>query len=153
VSVSASIGLARVDPFDPTLTVDELLVRADLAMYVVKRRGGAGVLLHTVGLQLEEVDDVAMGRALAHAAGAQSSHSGLPADHRPVDWAAGGVGGAGAMGARGHPASPEVFVRVAESVQSASSLTRCSGSCLQESALELAAMDGATGSFPPSGSR
>ncbi len=45
----ASIGLARVDLFDPTPTVDELLVRADLAMYAVKQRGGGDVLLHTPG--------------------------------------------------------------------------------------------------------
>ena len=38
-------------------------------MYVVKRRGGAGVLLHTAGLQLEEVDEVALGIALAQALG------------------------------------------------------------------------------------
>ena len=39
VSVLASIGLARIDPLDPTPTIDALLMRADLAMYVVKRRG------------------------------------------------------------------------------------------------------------------
>ena len=67
VPVSASIGLALVGLFDPTPTVDELLMRADLAMYVVKQRGGADVLLHTAGLKLAEVDDVALGRALASA--------------------------------------------------------------------------------------
>ena len=49
VTVSASIGVARVGMFDPTPTVDEVLMHADLAMYVVKQRGGADVLLHTPG--------------------------------------------------------------------------------------------------------
>ncbi|MEP7370555.1 MAG: GGDEF domain-containing protein, partial [Dermatophilaceae bacterium] len=37
-SVLASIGVAQVDLLDRTPTVDELLMRADLAMYVVKQR-------------------------------------------------------------------------------------------------------------------
>lgn len=67
VTVQASVGVAQVGFAEPTPTVDELLMRADLAMYVVKRRGKAGVLLHTPGLQHEEVDDAVIGRALAQA--------------------------------------------------------------------------------------
>jgi predicted signal transduction protein with EAL and GGDEF domain len=70
VSVSASIGLVWVEPFDSTPTIDELLTRADLAMYSVKRRGGGDDLLHAAGLQPEEVDEGALantlGQALAH---------------------------------------------------------------------------------------
>ena len=65
MSVQASIGVAQVDLVDPTPTVVELLARADLAVYIVKGRGKGDVLLHSPGMQLEEVDDVALGRALA----------------------------------------------------------------------------------------
>ena len=37
--------------FDRNPTVDDLLLRADLAMYVVKQRGGGDVLVHTPGLK------------------------------------------------------------------------------------------------------
>ena len=40
MSVLASIGVAQVDLVDRTPTVDELLARADLAMYLVKGRKG-----------------------------------------------------------------------------------------------------------------
>ena len=124
VSVLASIGLARVDPFDPTPTVDELLARADLAMYVVKRRGGAGVLLHTAGLQLEEVDEVALGIALAQALGRHQ----VTVSFQPiVDLSTGRLNTLEAV-ARwapgGRPVSPEVFVRVAESNNLIDSLFR-----------------------------
>ena len=66
-TVLASIGVAVVTSEDPTPSVDDLLTRADVAMYVVKRRGKADVLLHTAGMQLEEVDDVTLGRSLAEA--------------------------------------------------------------------------------------
>jgi len=114
VMVLASIGVAQVDMVDPTPTVDEVLVRADLAMYVVKRRGKADVLRHTPGLQLEEVDDVALGRDLAQAlVDKQVTLAFQPIvdlSTRRLDtlealarWAPGG-----------RPMSPEVFVRVAE---------------------------------------
>ena len=116
-SVLASIGVAQIGLLDPTPTVDELLMRADLAMYVVKRRGGADVLLHTDGLELEEeeVDDVVLGRALAQAlADKQLTVSFQPIIDLPTGrldalealarWAPGG-----------RPMAPEVFVRVADS--------------------------------------
>ena len=135
VSVLASIGLARIDPLDPTPTIDALLMRADLAMYVVKRRGGAGVLLHTVGLQLEEVDEVAMGHALAHAL----AHNQLTLAFQPiVDLSSGRLEALEAL-ARwapgGNPASPEVFVRVAESCNLIDTLFRF---VLQEACAQMA---------------
>ena len=114
-SVLASIGVAQVDLVDPTPTVDELLARADQAMYVVKRGGGAGVLLHTAGLQLEEVDDVVLGLALAQAmADKQITVSFQPI----VDLKTGRLDTLEALARwapAGLPLSPEVFVRVAES--------------------------------------
>jgi len=123
-SVLASIGVARVDLLDPTPTVDELLVRADHAMYVVKRRGKAGVLLHTTGLQLEEVDDVLVGRALAQAL----TDKQLTVSFQPViDLTSGGLDTLEAMARwapEGHPVAPEVFMRAAESCHLIDSLFR-----------------------------
>ena len=114
MSVRASIGVARVDLIDRTPTVDELLQSADLAMYVVKSRGGADVLVHTVGLQLEEVDDVELGQALALALAANE----ITVAFQPiVDLSTGRLDTLEAL-ARwapgGRPLAPEVFVRVAE---------------------------------------
>ena len=115
VSISASIGVARVELFDPTPSVDELLLRADLAMYVVKQRGGADVLLHTSGLQLADVDDVALGRALASAL----DDGEVTVAFQPiVDVTTGRLHTLEALARwtlAGRPVPPEVIVRVAES--------------------------------------
>jgi diguanylate cyclase len=114
-SVLASIGVARVDFMDPTPSVDELLMRADQAMYVVKRRGKADVLLHTTELELEEVDDVVLGRVLARAL----MNRQLTVSFQPiVDLSTGRLDTLEALARwapNGRPVSPEVFVRAAES--------------------------------------
>ncbi|HYO18341.1 MAG TPA: diguanylate cyclase, partial [Dermatophilaceae bacterium] len=135
VSVLASIGLARVDLLDPTPTIDELLARADLAMYSVKRSGGADVMLHTAGLQLEEIDDVALGSALARAL----AHHQVTVSFQPiVDLSTGRLNSLEAL-ARwapgGRPVSPEVFVRVAESCNLIDSLFR---SVLEDACAQMA---------------
>ncbi len=66
-SVSASLGLSVVGVVDPTPTVDELLAHADRAMYVVKQRGGADVLMYTPAVKAAEVDDVALRLAFVRA--------------------------------------------------------------------------------------
>ena len=115
VSVSASLGLAQVDLFDPTPTVDDVLLRADLAMYVVKERGGCDVLLHTAGLKLAEVDDLALGRALAPAL---ARHEVTVAYQPIVELSTGRLHALEAL-ARWAPGGsrvpPEAIVRVAES--------------------------------------
>ncbi|HEY5249950.1 MAG TPA: EAL domain-containing protein, partial [Dermatophilaceae bacterium] len=98
--------------------------RADLAMYLVKRRGGADVLLHTAALQPEGVEDLALGRALARAlVDEQVTVSFQPIIDLPTGrldtlealarWAPGG-----------RPVAPETFVRVAESCDLIDSLFR-----------------------------
>jgi diguanylate cyclase len=114
MSVLASIGVAKVDHLDTTPTVDELLQRADLAMYVVKRRGKADVLLHSAGLKLDEFDDTVLGRKLAQALVDKE----ITLAFQPIiDLSTGRLDTLEAL-ARwtldGRPVSPEVFVRVAE---------------------------------------
>ena len=115
VSVLASVGVARVGMFDRTPTVDDVLLHADLAMYVVKQRGGADVLLHTAGLKLAEVDDVALSRALAPALARQE----VSLAFQPiVDLATGRLTALEALArwsTGGRAVPPEVIVRVAES--------------------------------------
>ena len=100
-------------------------MRADLAMYVVKRRGVADVLLHTDGLELEEeVDDVVLGRALAQALADRQ----LTVSFQPIiDLPTGRLDALEAL-ARwapwGRPMAPEVFVRVADSCNLIDSLFR-----------------------------
>ena len=113
VRVQASIGVAVVDEL-PTPSVDDLLIQADTAMYAVKRAGKAGVLQYTPGLQLAEVDDVVLERALAHAL----VRNEVTVAFQPlVELTTGRVRTFEAL-ARwspdGHPVSPEVFVRLAE---------------------------------------
>jgi diguanylate cyclase (GGDEF)-like protein len=66
-SVSVSIGVARIRRHETTPTVDELLTRADLAMYAVKHNGKSGVLLHTPGLVIANTDDLGLSQQLARA--------------------------------------------------------------------------------------
>ncbi|MFL6166444.1 MAG: putative bifunctional diguanylate cyclase/phosphodiesterase [Ornithinibacter sp.] len=114
-SVSASLGLSRVDVSDATPTVDEVLLRADRAMYVVKQHGGADVLTYTDALKLAEVDDAALGRALAPAL---AQHE-LTLSYQPiVDLSAGSLHTVEALVRWTHGGrrlSPEVILRVAES--------------------------------------
>jgi diguanylate cyclase (GGDEF)-like protein len=114
VSVLASIGVAQVDLIDSTPSVDELLMRADQAMYVVKRRGKADVLLHTAGMQLEEVDDVLVGRALAQAL---NDHE-LTLSFQPVIHLSTGrldtLEALARWAPGGRPVSPAVFIRAAK---------------------------------------
>ncbi len=56
----ASFGVAVVARDDPTPTLDDLLARADVAMYVAKRAGGARVALHEQGMTLREARDLAL---------------------------------------------------------------------------------------------
>ena len=114
VSVLASVGVAKVDPLDETPTVDELLRRADVAMYVVKRRGKADVQLYSAGLKLDDLDELELGAALTKALRGDE----ITVLFQPiVELASGRLHTLEAL-ARwapgGHPVPPDEFVRVAE---------------------------------------
>jgi diguanylate cyclase (GGDEF)-like protein len=114
VSVQASIGVASVDSADETPTVDELLRRADVAMYVVKRRGKADVLAFTPELHLDEIDDSALGTSLS---AALRDHEVTVVYQPIVDLRTRQVHTLEALARwspEGQPVSPEVFIPVAE---------------------------------------
>ncbi|HEY8720658.1 bifunctional diguanylate cyclase/phosphodiesterase [Pengzhenrongella sp.] len=69
VAVSASIGvaIAGADADGALVRTEDLLGRADIAMYAVKRSGRNNFLVHTSNLRLAEVDDMAMRQALGDA--------------------------------------------------------------------------------------
>ena len=58
-----SIGLAVAEPDEPDLTADELLRRADVAMYASKRSRTRGVRTFTPQMKLSPIDDGARRRA------------------------------------------------------------------------------------------
>jgi diguanylate cyclase (GGDEF)-like protein len=114
VSVLASVGVAKVDGLDETPSVDELLRRADVAMYVVKRRGKADVQLYSPALKLDELDEMELGAALSKAL--REGH--ISVLFQPiVDLATGQLHTLEAL-ARwapgGHPVPPDEFIKVAE---------------------------------------
>lgn len=114
LSVLASVGVASVEGLQETPTVDELLRRADVAMYSVKRRGKADVQVYTPGLKLDDLDEVELGMALSQALRDRE----VTVLFQPiVDLASGQMHTLEAL-ARwapgGHPVPPDEFVRVAE---------------------------------------
>lgn len=67
VAVSASVGVASAGSDGVNVNTEDLLSRADIAMYAVKRSGRNNFLLHTPDLRLAEVDDLTLRQALAEA--------------------------------------------------------------------------------------
>lgn len=57
VYIRPSVGLAAAPgPWDPPISTEDLLKRADVAMYVAKRSGVGGVQVFTAGMQIGEAD-------------------------------------------------------------------------------------------------
>jgi EAL domain-containing protein (putative c-di-GMP-specific phosphodiesterase class I) len=112
--VTVSIRVAPLSPRDTTPTVDELLGRADLAMYTVKRRGKSGVLLHTPGLTEDTAQD-GLAKELAHALAANQVHVHYQPIIAPSTGRIDAVEALARWTLDGTPVSPDVFIPVAES--------------------------------------
>lgn len=67
VAMSASVGVATVESDGANITADDLLSRADIAMYAVKRSGCNDFRQYSSDLRLAEGDDLTLRLALAEA--------------------------------------------------------------------------------------
>ncbi|MEO6142903.1 MAG: EAL domain-containing protein, partial [Dermatophilaceae bacterium] len=114
VSMSASVGVATVGSDGVTINADDLLSRADLAMYAVKRSGRNDFRQYSSELRLAEGDDLTLRLALAEALELRK----VRAVFQPiVDVRTGEVGGYETLARwnyEGADVPPEVFVPVAE---------------------------------------
>ena len=114
VSMSASVGVATVGSDGATINADDLLSRADIAMYAVKRSGRNDFRQYSSDLRLAEGDDLTLRLALAQALELRA----VRAVYQPiVDVRTGEVGGYEALARWSHEGAdvpPEVFVPVAE---------------------------------------
>ncbi len=123
VAVSASVGVASVRDDEPGTSVQNLLSRADVAMYAVKRSGRNNFRLHTPDLRLAMVDDLELSQALAEALAAGA----IRAEFQPiVNLRTGSLIGYEALARwthQGQQIPPEVFVPVAERVGLVATLT------------------------------
>jgi diguanylate cyclase (GGDEF)-like protein len=123
VTMSASVGVATVGSDKVTITADDLLSRADMAMYAVKRSGRNDFRQYTSNLRLAEGDDATLRQALAEALESRQ----VRAVFQPiVEVATGEVVGYEALARWSHQGaevSPHVFVAVAERAGLSAALT------------------------------
>ena len=123
VAVSASVGVASTGLDGTTVRTEDLLSRADIAMYAVKRSGRNDFRLHTADLRLAEVDDLELRQALAEALRSRR----IRAVFQPiVDPRTGALIGYEALARWRHEGAdlpPDVFVPVAERVGLVATLT------------------------------
>jgi len=114
IAVSASVGIATVGSDGVTINADDLLSRADIAMYAVKRGGRNDFRQYTSDLRLAEGDDLILRQALAEAIQSRQ----VRAVFQPiVDIGTGALVGYEALARWRHEGadiSPQVFVPVAE---------------------------------------
>jgi diguanylate cyclase (GGDEF)-like protein len=57
VNTGVSVGVVELTPSDSRVGADELLARADTAMYAAKRSGKARIVGHTAGMSLVELEE------------------------------------------------------------------------------------------------
>jgi len=114
VSISASVGVATVGIEGVTTNADDLLGRADIAMYAVKRNGRNDFREYSADLRLAEGDDLTLRLALTEALESRQ----VRAAFQPiVDVCTGEVVAYEALARwrhEGADVSPDVFVPVAE---------------------------------------
>jgi len=114
VAMSASVGVATVGSDGATINADDLLSRADIAMYAVKRSGRNDFRQYSTDLRLAEGDDLTLHLALAEALDSRQ----VRAVFQPiVDVCTGELIGYEALARWMHEGAdvpPDVFVPVAE---------------------------------------
>ncbi len=113
ISVRSSIGLAQAVPGE--MTAEELLRNADVAMYLAKDRGKAGIAVYESRLHSEALERLELRADLQRALG----RSELVLHYQPtVDLATGSVAGFEALVRWQHPTrglmSPALFIPMAE---------------------------------------
>ena len=69
VEPGVSVGVVELDPSDGAVSADELLARADTAMYAAKRSGKARIVTHSAGMSLVELEDQRLRTVLRRAIG------------------------------------------------------------------------------------
>ena len=121
--VSASVGVFELAAGDWTTTADQLLVKADTAMYAAKRSGKDRIAFYLEGMSLPEVEDGKLGRALTKAIRTGE----VTLAYQPiVDLLDGSLKGFEALARWKHlgdDISPEVFIPLAERAGLISELT------------------------------
>ena len=139
VSTSVSIGVALADP---SMSCDQLLRDADLAMYTAKRRGRGRFELYRQEMHAAAVERLTLETELRHAL----ERDELVVHYQPIiDLATGGVWGVEALVRWHHPIrgvlGPAAFIRAAEETGLIDELSRLvlSRACAQAGAWRRAA--------------
>ncbi len=99
VDVRASIGVFELGPDDAPTTADQLLIRADTAMYAAKRSGKDRIVLYRNGMSLAEFEDGELAEALRAAIESGGAATRVPTDRRPQHRAGDSRRSAGTLGA------------------------------------------------------
>jgi diguanylate cyclase len=142
VRMSVSVGISTVDSAGVMISADDLLSRADIAMYAVKRSGRNDFRQYTSDLRLAEGDDMTLRQSLADAL--QSGQ--VRAVFQPIfNLDTGDLVGYEALARWRHEGvdvSPEVFVAVAERTGLIAALTSV---MLEHACLQLGRWSAAVG--------
>jgi diguanylate cyclase (GGDEF)-like protein len=67
VEATVSVGVVERTPSDAAVSADQLLARADTAMYAAKRSGKGRIVGHSAGMSLVELEDQRLGTVLREA--------------------------------------------------------------------------------------
>jgi diguanylate cyclase len=113
ITIRASVGITKLLAEQPTPTLDDLLARADIAMYAAKRAGKGQMALYDPAMTVPHADDLHLRQPLMHAIADRL----VDVAYQPiVDMTDGNVHGLEAL-ARwthdGQPISPAQFIPIA----------------------------------------
>jgi diguanylate cyclase (GGDEF)-like protein len=135
VEARASIGVFALDGGETTISADELLARADTAMYAAKRAGKGQVALYGPGMVLLEATEHQLGFALAEAL----RDGRVRASYQPViDIVSGAVRGLAALTHWDHDGEPVTTETTASVAERAGLLTEVTTHLLGQACADLA---------------